>query len=117
MTQPEENAELCEWLGIPAKKITDCYCEHGPTDVRCQCIGFTTHHPALDTWPGFPVLIEKLKEKEMRWDHMAIADSEQWGASVFAPESGRWYTQYGKSLPAALYAAAVALMKREKERG
>jgi hypothetical protein len=97
-----ENAELCQWLGIPATDT--CYCER-----TCCCIG-NPIYPALATREGFWPLLKAV----WKWKPAMHADDA--GFTVFLEgDTGDDYEQRIRpELPAAIYAAAVALMRRER---
>lgn len=122
MTEEERMAldeEVCKYLGIEPKRKRDCRCKRSPylnddqNDASCRCSIILIYPAVSTTWEGLGLVVERLRAKERRWDHMALPTS--WGAAIFDSEAQRWSsTAYGESLPLAL---ALAVQQLAKERG
>lgn len=105
-----ENAEVCEWLGIPA--LSDTL----PGGFRRDITG-ATHYPALATREGRLVLEDALTKAGWEWGCVAYQGHEPsitCDAWAGLPNQYKVERAFGATPHAALYAAAVALMRRER---
>jgi hypothetical protein len=134
----EEQALVCEWLGIPAKrewwifldgsKVRDFRSEHGATlalrDYRKNdyernqkweraTVESVLTYPNLLDWEGFGLMLRAAKERNIIVTIWSMASDELDSAELLTPE-GKRASDDSNSLPEALARACLELARKEK---
>jgi hypothetical protein len=114
MMTKEEQALVCEWLGIPATLEEWIFTRNSRGDITSGCKRDTplTVYPNLLDWSGFGLMVEALERKGRHVDFALNRYCGKYEVEVNTNDRGE--VSGCDSMPEALAQAVLALAKKER---